>query len=161
MGVGGRLLAESGILQHSDEIVQNRTGSAESEILSASQPEQANLLQTVQEADPSTELQQRAQNRIFVRLLLAPKNELKLKELQKKLSRKQKAPVDLNEVVEILLDVYEKRAEISNRPKSDFSLLAAAVIMPWFIRVSRLRSRIMQLLAYFCGLYVPDYLSNL
>ncbi|MBI4994437.1 hypothetical protein HZC21_02220, partial [Candidatus Peregrinibacteria bacterium] len=50
-----------------------------------------------------------AQNRIFVRLLLAPKNELKLKELQKKLSREQKALVDLNEVIGILLDAYEKR----------------------------------------------------
>ena len=34
----------NGVLQHSDEIVQTRTGSAENEILRASQPEQANLL---------------------------------------------------------------------------------------------------------------------
>ncbi|MBI4994449.1 hypothetical protein HZC21_02285, partial [Candidatus Peregrinibacteria bacterium] len=57
-----------------------------------------------------------AQNRIFVRLLLAPKNELKLKELQKKLSSEQKAPVDLNEVIGILLDAYEKRENKVGEP---------------------------------------------
>ncbi|MBI4995218.1 HNH endonuclease [Candidatus Peregrinibacteria bacterium] len=83
----------------------------------------------MQGANSSTKLQQQAQevqnlppsvppaqNRIFVRLFLAPKNELKLKELQKKLSREQKAPVDLNEVVGILLDAYEKREDKVDEP---------------------------------------------
>lgn len=48
--------------------------------------------------------------RVFVRLLLKPKTELRLKELQKKLSKKISAPVDLNEVMETLLDAYDSAA---------------------------------------------------
>ena len=111
--------------------VQSRIDSGENEILRAIQPEQANLLETAQEvrcgdceqqllsAQTEESQQQLAPMqtfaptqmpaRIFVRLLLTPKNELKLKELQIKLSREQKAPVDLNEVFETLLDAYERQ----------------------------------------------------
>lgn len=47
--------------------------------------------------------------RISVRMPLKPQTELRLRQLQKKLSREQKAPVDFNEVIETLLDAYEKR----------------------------------------------------
>ena len=53
------------------------------------------------------------------------KNELKLKELQKKLSREQKAPVDLNEVVETLLDAYEAQTAESGKPAA--STIAVSV----------------------------------
>ncbi|MFA6521375.1 MAG: hypothetical protein WCT53_03265 [Candidatus Gracilibacteria bacterium] len=65
-------------------------------------------------------------SRIHVRLLLKPKTELRLKELQKKMSKKIGAPVDLNEVMEALLDAYDNReapkrarkanTQIVNRP---------------------------------------------
>ncbi|MBI5413072.1 HNH endonuclease [Candidatus Peregrinibacteria bacterium] len=83
---------EGGVLQHFNGKVQIRPGTAEEQVAIAAPRELA-------EAGH--------QSRIFVRLLLTPRNELKLKELQKKLSREQKAPVDLNEVIEILLDAYD------------------------------------------------------
>lgn len=108
------------ISQHSDEKVQIRTGSAENEILQTAQG--ANFGST-------TDAREQLQNRIFVRLLLTPKNELKLKELQRKFSREQKAPVDLNEVVEILLDAYERqlRAPVQKKQNVSYKVTNRAV----------------------------------
>lgn len=47
-------------------------------------------------------------SRVFIRLLLEPKTELRLRELQKKLSAERKVPVDFNEAVEVLLDYYDQ-----------------------------------------------------
>lgn len=106
--------AQMAVAQHFGENVQIRIDSAENGTMQEIKPEQSNLLQTAQgansgSAENGTMQIQAVPNRIFVRLLLAPKNELKLKELQRKFSREQKAPVDLNEVVEILLDAYERQ----------------------------------------------------
>jgi len=64
-------------------------------------------------------------SRIHVRLLLKPKTELRLKELQKKMSRKIGAPVDLNEVMEALLDAYDKREAPKSARKANTQIVNA------------------------------------
>lgn len=78
------------------ELVQNRPG-AENKIIQNGQ--QSDFEQSAEHMEPP---------RISVRMPLKPKTELRLRQLQKKLSREQKAPVDFNTIIEILLDVYEK-----------------------------------------------------
>lgn len=85
------------------ELVQNRPG-AENKIS-----------QNGQQSDFEQSAQYVEHPRISVRMPLKPQTELRLRQLQRKLSRAAKAPVDFNEVIETLLDAYEKSRPRPNK----------------------------------------------
>ncbi|MBI2639044.1 hypothetical protein HYW83_05650 [Candidatus Peregrinibacteria bacterium] len=79
--------------QQNHELVQSRPGTAKKhETLAISQNAMSGEVPTPP--------------RISVRIPLKPKTELRLRELQKKLSKMAHGPVDFNEVLETLLDTY-------------------------------------------------------
>lgn len=103
------------IRKQNGETVQNGIDSAQQQII-------------LQETSP----------RIFLRLPLDPQTELRFRELQKKISKETKVPVDFNEVLKTLLDVYDEktgrpileklekkaREEIEEDPKDRLEVIA-------------------------------------
>lgn len=77
---------------------------------------QEKLIFSSDQLDPSNSMNFEIENRknsldpqrIFLRIPLKPETELRLRQLQKKLSKECRAPVDLDEVLEMLMDNYEK-----------------------------------------------------
>lgn len=104
------------VRQQNHPLVQNRIDSAISagaENGVAGQSDlMSNLEQTAQYTEPP---------RISIRIPLKPQTELRLRQLQKKLSLEQKAPVDFNEVMEILLDSYERKKPVSAKERKQIS----------------------------------------
>lgn len=100
------------IRQQNHPLVQNRIDSADSIRAENGTTGQSDLMSNLEQtAKPQlVHAQHTEPPRISIRMPLKPETELRLRQLQKKLSREQKAPVDFNEVMEILLDSYEKKS---------------------------------------------------
>ena len=97
--------------KQNDKFVRNRPGTAEKpHALAISQIELAMQEGAIIGTAGGTERQisATAPPRISVRMPLKPQTELRLRELQKKLSKQAGGPIDFNEVMETLLDTYER-----------------------------------------------------
>lgn len=94
--------------------VQIRAGAEGHQNIELQNLQQANSQPNLLDSAPC-QSQSSGSTRIHVRLLLKPKTELRLKELQKKMSKKIGGPVDLNEVMETLLNSYDERKAPKSR----------------------------------------------
>lgn len=133
------------------EFVKNRPGAAGQ---SGQQLEQSGLMPDLEQ--PATQ-HIVPPPRISVRMPLKPQTELRLRQLQKKLSREQKAPVDFNTVMETLLDTYEK-----SPPAATSAKLHAATSSPEPAPMTRLSSEIAaQTLPEISSRYIPAKVRNI